>query len=326
MKKAIFMLVAIAVALLASVTVYAATSRTIVIESVNGTVNMTRGTARSFTAREGTRLAAGNTVSTGANSYAVFLLDDGSTLRLDASTTVDVTRAGNNLEVTVVTGSLAVSAAPQTEGRRINVRAGNATMGVRGTLFTVVLQNGGVQVNLLEGELEGTTPYASVILYAGQALVICDEGTAEAQPLQVNMLDAFTLQTIADNAEMLIETGIIAQRDIRTIYRLIETRQAEAAQAEELRKQAIDAVAAEYVPAEEYTPEDTSAYTPSGGDEVQPPAGGNGAPPTGTPAAPPAAPQAPAAPDDSDDGEYEEEEYVDSEGRVRRRWRWRRSR
>jgi hypothetical protein len=183
-------------------------------------------------------------------------------------------------------------------------------MGVRGTLFTVVLTPTGVQVNLLEGELEGTTAYESIILHAGQTLVVKEDGSAEAQPLQVEMLDAFTLQTIRDNAEMLMQIGTIHQNELRTIDRLITARQAEAAANEQARLYAVEAVLAEEAAVEEYTPE---TYTPTGDSNYEPSTGD-------TPREAPAAPVIEA----DDDGEYEE--YIDSQGRVRRRWRWRRSR
>ena len=65
-----------------AVPVYAsdtATSRTFVIESINGNnATLTRGTAREFRASRGTRLAAGNTVTTGRDTELDILMDNNS--------------------------------------------------------------------------------------------------------------------------------------------------------------------------------------------------------------------------------------------------------
>ena len=346
MKKVLFLAVAFILALSAATQVFATTTRTLVIEEVTGTVNMTRGTARSFDARVGTRLSAGNTLSTGTSSNASLLLDDGSVMRLNASTTIDITRAGNLMEISVVTGSVSVHAQPQAPNNQLQVTAGNATMGIRGTLFTVVLTEGTVYVNLLEGVLEGTTPAGPYVLQAGQTLVVCETEEPETRPLELDLLDQFTLETIYEHVDLLLYVGTIHRRDITTVGQLIEVRQAETAEREEARLLAVEEVL--YVPeCEAYIPYEATEYVPANdtptwdnwdswdtgdtwdsGDTTTTEAPPQ-APTAPTPAPAPAPTPAPAPPVveeiNDDEGEYEYYEDDDGTRRRRRRWRWRSS-
>jgi ferric-dicitrate binding protein FerR (iron transport regulator) len=143
-------------------------SRSFVISSAEGDVVLTKGGSRTFQAREGTRLAAGYTLTTGRGSSVRIRLDDNSVVTMAASTKVDVSTASQTtLQLTVLNGSISVDAATQATGNKTGVKAGNSTMGLRGTLFMVTYLEGILRVTLLDGELEGTTPDGDYVLTAG---------------------------------------------------------------------------------------------------------------------------------------------------------------
>ena len=224
-----------------------AQSRSFVVESVDGTdATMTKGTLREFPVRAGTRLAAGNTITTGRDTKIVIKLDDNSTITMNSSTKVDVSQLNRNeLLVTVVTGTIAVNATELPQESTTRFKAGNTTMGVRGTLFTIGNSTGNWQVVLLEGTLAVSNPAGDFDLEAGHILQILGateiaaEGSVNVIPLDfAHIPDSFTLELIQENADMLIELGIITAEDAAQLDTLITEAKAEEARQEEAIAQA----------------------------------------------------------------------------------------
>ena len=236
MKKRIFISLLLVAALvvgtapaLASDTVV---SRSMVVEGVSGdNVSMTRGTNLAFPVREGARLNTGNTVTTGRASTVDIRMDDDSSIRMNASTKVDISRASRRaLNLTVINGSIAVNTGTQVQGGTTTIRAGNSTMGLRGTLFAVSYLGGEMRTVLLEGALDIATPDGTFELAAGQVLEHSVHAITGVQALDIAQLpDSFTLELIREHAEMLISIGTITAADAQILDSLIAERQAEEA-------------------------------------------------------------------------------------------------
>jgi len=210
------------------------TSRTFVVESVSGSnATMTKGSEKTFAVRSGTRLATGNSVATGKSTTVGIKMDDNSVVTMAQSTKIDVSKVTNTqLRLKLINGELSVNAGAQAAGNSTSITAGNTTMGIRGTKFTVTYINGELTVVLLEGELDITTFFDSFILRAGETLKVYEGlGTmyidAEVYRLDLDDLNSFTLEFIEEHLEELLETGIISAEDAERLEELIEERLAE---------------------------------------------------------------------------------------------------
>ncbi|MCL2698774.1 MAG: FecR domain-containing protein [Defluviitaleaceae bacterium] len=220
-----------------NVAVFAETARTVVVESVQGTITMTRGTNREFNVNAGIGLRAGNTLITGRNSSAVLLLDGESTVTVAAFTKIDISRAtSTDLKLTVISGAISVNAAPQPPSHNTSVSAGNSTMGIRGTLFTTVFRNGDLTVTLLEGELEmeGDAFGDGLTMAPGFVLEVSSQPGIRVDADGVNPLDlavacSFTLETIREHSDMLIELGVLTVTDVANIDQMIDEKKTEEA-------------------------------------------------------------------------------------------------
>ena len=230
----LLLVVALMLPILPSIATETVASRSFVIENVTGSDHkLTKGTDRTFAVRTGTRLAEGYTLATGRASYIGLKMDDNSMVNMDASTKVDVSRASRTeLKLTLVNGAISVSAGRQNEGNTTSFAAGNTAMGIRGTIFTMTYLHGNLCVVLLEGELEATTPEDYYILQAGYVLEVSDEPDSLAQatdiyPIELDKLDSFTLGTVRDNVELLIENGIITEEEAKLLDDMIAAKKAE---------------------------------------------------------------------------------------------------
>jgi hypothetical protein len=273
MKKVIvWLLAAILVATPLIIFADTATSRTMVIESIDGNnASMTRGTGRSFDMRAGTRLGTGNRLTTGADTTAIILMDDNSTVRMNANTILEISTASRTeLMMTVISGSISVNAVGQAAGNNTSVKAGNSVMGVRGTIFTVsnapgtLVAPGTVRVVLLEGELLAETPAGIVTLNQGHVMETTyftyaeADDTFEIVPLVLEELDSFTLELILEHVELLVEIGAINVEDVERLEEIIEVVREAEIQREETR---LEQVAEQESPTP--TPEPTPDPTPT---------------------------------------------------------------
>ena len=228
-------------------------SRSFVVESVDGSnATLTKGTRKEFQLRQGTRLAAGNTVTTGKSTKANIKLDDDSSITMASSTKIDVSKLNRReLMATIVSGSISVNAKDMPADSTTTFKAGNATMGIRGTMFTVNYTINGIRIVMLEGTLEVETPDGTYTLEAGHILEypgIDGETLYTEIPLTLDVVtgiyildirlipDSFTLEFIKEHAELLISIGTITQEDANLLDDLIEQRIAEEEeQAEEIQ-------------------------------------------------------------------------------------------
>jgi len=205
-------------------------SRSFVVEDVEGSnASLTKGTLKEYTVRSGTRLAAGNTITSGKNTKITIRLDDDSTITMAASTKIDVSKLNRReLMITVITGAIAVNAAEQPADASTTFKAGNVAMGIRGTMFTLSNSTKQWQVSMLEGSLGISAPSDDYILEAGHILqlqgvtAVVEDGAVNIVPLKVRQIpDSFTLVFIKEHEEILIDTGVITTADAELLDELI---------------------------------------------------------------------------------------------------------
>ena len=124
---------------------------TTTLSGVEGDVKVsTGGSAPASVAALGTALAEGATVVTGKNGYATLKLADGSTVRVQADSQVQVSRLHNYAEVGILESTFMVVAGrvesliakiSGSNQARHNVQTRLGNMGVRGTAFRVTMDN-----------------------------------------------------------------------------------------------------------------------------------------------------------------------------------------
>ncbi len=236
MKKITSFIVSFILAFTWAVPAFSATelvSRSVSVMKVEGDdITFTKGTDKSFKAKEGTKLSDGYTMATGKGCYAYLKLEDSSVIKLNVSTKVDISKTkGKELKLTVLSGDISVNAAKQKDGEKINIKAGNTIMGIRGTIFSVSYAGGKVEVNLFEGRLAIDMPSGATSLEQGNSIVVTNspqiDGNAEAkvQPINLDTLNSFSLQTVLDNKAVLLEKGMIQPEQITKIETSIVQKQ-----------------------------------------------------------------------------------------------------
>src|SRR5262245_10516760 len=144
------------------------------VTTVSGTVSAAVGAGPSRTLRQGDTVKQGETVVTGENSSAVLLFDDGQITALTANARLTVTTytynpqsgSGNILLSLVSGGMRAITGLiGKNNPQQVAYRAATATIGIRGTDVTVVLnRDGSYVVTVTEGSISFTV--------AGQTAVV----------------------------------------------------------------------------------------------------------------------------------------------------------
>ena len=225
-----------------SIPVYASnpSARNITIFRVDGNnVSLSRGDARSATPRDGQRLSDGNILTTGLNSSVHIQMDANSLLQMSASSQVAVSQSGNNLVLSVQSGSALVEVRDQGAGNSTETRLGNVGLTVRGTMYTMGLNNDFVSIVMLSGygDVEGES------LYAGQIMHVFDEHRPGADVLHyetgyfrliylgidtLDVLDLFTLEVMYEHRGYLLEVGTLTPEMLEVLPDFIHDRRIEA--------------------------------------------------------------------------------------------------
>ena len=148
------------------------TGRTIVISKTEGNdVKMTRGEGREYDATSGTRMSDGYTALTGSASHISLLFDSESTVKTDELTNVEVEQISEKkLSLILLSGAIVADIASLQPDESIDFKAGNVTLGIRGTSFIMEYKNENeVIIIMLEGSgyINGDT-----LLEAGQIAII----------------------------------------------------------------------------------------------------------------------------------------------------------
>ena len=197
-------------------------ARIMEIFSVDGPfVYMTRGTPIVVAASAGVRLHDGYGVFTGEDSICHIRLDADSIVRMDSSSRISVNRASaTTLSILVEGGQILIDVQNQYPGHDLEVQVGNATLGVRGTLF--ITGHAGpddAHVIMLEGSVyvDGDEPVS-----AGYVMALQDDEPPGVSRLRVEELDFFAMQAILDYSERVLEAGAITQEELDWIARMMD--------------------------------------------------------------------------------------------------------
>ncbi|MCL2399234.1 MAG: FecR family protein [Defluviitaleaceae bacterium] len=273
MKKhiALFLSMCISMSLIAPAHVYASehTARTITIFRVEGdNATLSRGGTRAFTPRINQRLSIGNEIRTGKDTFVFLRLDDDSIIKIDQESQVEVGSTRNNLSLTVQSGNALVNATMQGPGQSLEVRIGNMSLGVRGTLFTVGRGSTDiVTITMLSGYGEVDFEQ-NVELPAGARMWVYDDfHTAEyiyrltnrtfiysedinhtaVMEFDIGSMDLFVLQTIQDNYAYLLNVGTVTLEMLEEVEEWIEVRLEEQQAAREEAAAEIESILGENI-------------------------------------------------------------------------------
>lgn len=209
-----------------------ATASTLRLESVEGTAKMKDASGREVKTSKGTRMYSGYGLETQQKSYAYVSLDSSKAIKLDASTSTEVSQSGKKLELKVVSGRMFFNVTePLKADEELNIRTSTMVTGVRGTCGWVgVVDRYTTQVSLLEGELTitSTDPLTgntrSVTIVGGQTATVVHHGEGKDFESEITVggvtvsTGTGTSSLIGDNEqetiENLIGAGIIQEEHI----------------------------------------------------------------------------------------------------------------
>ena len=153
MKHFISMLLVLSFLLILAVPAMAAddaTGTTLRLEEINGTVTVKDAAGNDKTARTGTRLYSGYTITTGASSSAYISLDETKAVKLDSSGKVEIKKSGKKLEVSLTTGQLYFNVTePLKADESLNIRTSTMVTGIRGSFGWVNM----TQMGLMHGHV-----------------------------------------------------------------------------------------------------------------------------------------------------------------------------
>lgn len=175
-----------------------------VFELVGDDVTLVRG-ATTIAPRAGQRLAAGNQIHTGYDSFAYLRLDEDSLIRVDQNAQVAISNtSGGSLIIDVLQGNTLVHVAAHRQGQETRTRVGNVGLTVRGTMYTACeCQDKEVIIVMLSGYAEldsGGYVMAGEMLLRNE-----DDGALSVAPIDLNNINFFTLSAIVTNQEYLLE-------------------------------------------------------------------------------------------------------------------------
>ena len=182
------------------------TARVINVFRTEGEVSLLSGSDRAVTPRVGQRLSVDDTLQTGENSSVHLRLDRETLLQMDENSIVTVESAGRQLVLSIEEGRAFIHAEPQEEGNTIETRVGNVGLTIRGTMYTMGLDADGY-TNIVM--LSGSGDVNDTMLYAGNVMVLDEDGQYTLEELSLESLDPFTLQAVYDNMEYLMNAGTL---------------------------------------------------------------------------------------------------------------------
>ncbi len=134
----------------------------------------------SVAASEGMEVNSGDSLSTGPGAWAIVIMTDGSVLNLKSDTKIEISDyvydqvnpANNNIDTEITTGTLRYVSGliAISDPGDVKFRAGNTTLGLRGTDFDIVFDGTDIKVVVYEGSITVQTPAGPVVVSAGQQI------------------------------------------------------------------------------------------------------------------------------------------------------------
>ncbi|MBL0141373.1 MAG: FecR domain-containing protein [Betaproteobacteria bacterium] len=144
--------------------------------SVSGTVSVSTGTAASRVVRQGDTLRAGDTVSTGPSSSAVLKFEDGQIAALGANSRMliqtfeyNAQAKSGNIVLNLLSGGMRAITGliGKSNPTKVTYRAGNYTIGIRGTDVNIASNAGNVVVTVNDGSITFTVGGQTYTVTAG---------------------------------------------------------------------------------------------------------------------------------------------------------------
>ena len=204
---------------------YSAEARTIAIFRADGNNTTLRSRGRETTnLRDGQRLSSGDSLVAGSRSEIFITMDNSSIVKLGENSAAEINESGRSIELRVTSGNALVRVDNQQPHHETTVRAQNVTAGVRGTMFTVSIDDWGNETVVM---LSGRAEVNGAPLMAGYMYVMpVGEGHVghDIRPITVDAINDFTLAAIVGNYNYLARhlnidlTGVnIAARPLPTL-------------------------------------------------------------------------------------------------------------
>ena len=134
------------------------TAKSMQLSSYEGTVTITNSTGKAYDPQGQPYLRNGFVITTEAASYAWIVLDGENVVKLDASSSVEIRKSSNELEILLRKGQLFFNVPnPLPAEQKASVTTSNTTTGIRGTAGWITsVRRGHTQVHLLTGVVECT--------------------------------------------------------------------------------------------------------------------------------------------------------------------------
>ena len=177
-------------ALLPAGAIAADTANKMALVATEGTVTIRDSSANAKTVRKDMRLYTGYVVTTAAKSYAWLALDDSKSVKLDASTSVEVRKNGTALEVLLNYGKILYGSEALNPNESVNIRTANTVCGIRGT--DVIAEAKGQFTSLFKflsgsgdctvfDQVSGQSSYARLTAGMQGLFMIADPGALQTQ-------------------------------------------------------------------------------------------------------------------------------------------------
>jgi hypothetical protein len=157
-----------------------------VVTTATGVTQVQTGSAPARPLRTGDRVNQGDTVSTGSASSLVIKFDDGQVAALTANSRMSVTsytykpetQRGSSL-ISLVNGGMRfiTGLIGKNDPQNVSVRAATATIGIRGTDFSVATENGVIYAQVNAGVIEFEYNGQKIIIETGRAVLTNPNGT-----------------------------------------------------------------------------------------------------------------------------------------------------
>jgi len=231
MKRILCILLALILLSSLTLTVFSASeasASTMHLTETKGSVAVKNAVGKTLKNRDGMRLHNGYDISTEKASYAYINLDSSKAVKLDASSTAEVSRSGRKLELNLTEGSLFFNVPVALDSdESLDIRTSTMVAGIRGTSGWVrILDRYTTQIGLLEGKLTicsfdpltGETRYVTII--GGQICTIIRHEHAAAMEdalieqgeiIEPNIIDELTkLGQVVEDLEEENVPGFVA--------------------------------------------------------------------------------------------------------------------
>ena len=162
-----------------------------IVTSVTGTVTAQSAAAPARTLRQGDEVMQGTTVATGSNSSAVLRFSDGQIAALTANSQMAITSyafdsasgQGNVLLSLVRGGMRAITGLiGKAHPQQVAYRAATATIGIRGTDVSVVVDEKEIIATVNNGEISFTYEGKSYVITGGESVRVMVDGKVITGP------------------------------------------------------------------------------------------------------------------------------------------------